>query len=108
MGTKPGEQDPACVPNAKYTLGEFSVSALTSRRETHGGSKGGREGGREGERERERERGEGEGEGEGGREGEEGREGEGEGDRDRNNRSDLISGDSTPDAGTAKRKSEET
>ena len=56
MGTKPGEQDPACVPNAKYTLGEFSVSALTSRRETHGGSEGGREGEREGERERERER----------------------------------------------------
>ncbi|XP_032236615.2 paladin isoform X3 [Nematostella vectensis] len=24
-GTKPDEQDPACVPNAKYTLGEFSV-----------------------------------------------------------------------------------
>ncbi|XP_031574791.1 paladin-like isoform X3 [Actinia tenebrosa] len=25
VGTKPDEQDPACVPNAKYTLGEFSV-----------------------------------------------------------------------------------
>jgi len=26
VGTKVDEQDPACVPNAKYTLGEFSVS----------------------------------------------------------------------------------
>ena len=26
VGTRVDEQDPACVPNAKYTLGEFSVS----------------------------------------------------------------------------------
>ena len=24
-GTRPGEQEPACVPNAKYTCGEFAV-----------------------------------------------------------------------------------
>ena len=29
MGTKVDEQDPACVPNAKYTLGEFSVSGTS-------------------------------------------------------------------------------
>ena len=29
MGTKVDEQDPACVPNAKYTLGEFSVSGAS-------------------------------------------------------------------------------
>lgn len=29
MGTKVDEQDPACVPNAKYTLGEFSVSGVS-------------------------------------------------------------------------------
>ena len=29
MGTKVDEQDPACVPNAKYTLGEFSVSGIS-------------------------------------------------------------------------------
>ena len=28
VGTKVDEQDPACVPNAKYTLGEFSVSGV--------------------------------------------------------------------------------
>lgn len=28
VGTKVDEQDPACVPNAKYTLGEFSVSRV--------------------------------------------------------------------------------
>ena len=28
VGTKVDEQDPACVPNAKYTLGEFSVSGI--------------------------------------------------------------------------------
>ena len=30
MGTKVDEQDPACVPNAKYTLGEFSVSGISA------------------------------------------------------------------------------
>lgn len=29
MGTKVDEQDPACVPNAKYTLGEFSVGGIS-------------------------------------------------------------------------------
>lgn len=29
VGTKVDEQDPACVPNAKYTLGEFSVSGIS-------------------------------------------------------------------------------
>jgi len=29
VGTKVDEQDPACVPNAKYTLGEFSVSGVS-------------------------------------------------------------------------------
>ena len=29
-GTKVEEQDPACVPNAKYTMGEFSVSKSTN------------------------------------------------------------------------------
>lgn len=29
VGTKVDEQDPACVPNAKYTLGEFSVSNVS-------------------------------------------------------------------------------